>query len=388
MMTTNKTGAVIVAAGRGERMDGVDKIFVPLAGKPLLAWTVEAFENCVAIDCIVIVLGEHNIEQGKRLAAEYNWKKVADICVGGKERQQSVAKGLKLLKDCRWVVIHDGARPLITPELIEKGLKAAEETGAAAAAVPVTDTIKLSSDDGFIIDTPPRERLWAVQTPQVFRFDIIEEAHRNTDKTATDDAALVEKLGCRIKLYPGSYNNIKITTPIDLSLAEILVKGGNNKMRVGIGYDVHRLAPDLKLVLGGVEIPSRQGLIGWSDADVLTHAVMDALLGAAAMGDIGKHFPPGDPKFKGISSLILLDRVVNMLKEKGWKVGNVDVVIVAEQPKLMEHTDNIRKKLADAMKVSIDAVSVKASTSEQLGFAGREEGMVAWAVATIKEENE
>jgi len=158
-------------------------------------------------------------------------------------------------------------------------------------------------------------------------------------------------------------------------------------MRVGIGYDVHPLAPDLKLVLGGVEIPSRQGLIGWSDADVLTHAIMDALLGAAALGDIGKHFPPGDPELKGISSLILLDKVVNMLKEKGYTVGNIDAVIVAEQPKLMEHIYNIRKKLADAMKVNIDAVSVKASTSEQLGFAGREEGMVAWAVATFKEEN-
>ncbi|MDD4924543.1 MAG: 2-C-methyl-D-erythritol 2,4-cyclodiphosphate synthase [Dehalococcoidales bacterium] len=159
-------------------------------------------------------------------------------------------------------------------------------------------------------------------------------------------------------------------------------------MRVGIGYDVHRLAPDLKLVLGGVEIPSRQGLIGWSDADVLTHAIMDALLGAAALGDIGKHFPPGDPELKGISSLILLEKVVKMLGEKGYKVGNVDAVIVAEQPKLMGHIDKIREKLAVTMKVGIDAVSVKASTSEQLGFAGREEGMVAWAVATIKEENE
>ncbi|MFA5629486.1 MAG: 2-C-methyl-D-erythritol 2,4-cyclodiphosphate synthase [Dehalococcoidales bacterium] len=158
-------------------------------------------------------------------------------------------------------------------------------------------------------------------------------------------------------------------------------------MRVGIGYDVHRLAPDLKLVLGGVEIPSRQGLIGWSDADVLTHAVMDALLGAAALGDIGQHFPPGDPSLKGISSLILLERVLELLKTNRYRVGNIDAVIVAEQPKLMEHIQNIRKKLADTMKVDIGAVSVKANTSEQLGFAGREEGMVAWAVATIEEEN-
>jgi 2-C-methyl-D-erythritol 4-phosphate cytidylyltransferase len=222
----SKTGAIIVAAGKGERMKGIDKIFVPLAGKPLLAWTVETFENCSAIDQIVIVLGGHNIETGRKLAAEYGWKKVTDICTGGQERQQSVSNGLKLLKDCQWVVIHDGARPLVKEALIKIGLAEAKETGAAVAAVPVTDTIKMSSDEGFIIGTPPREKLWAVQTPQVFRFDIIEEAHAGADKQVTDDAALVEKLGYTVKLYTGSYNNIKITTHVDLSLAEILLKGG------------------------------------------------------------------------------------------------------------------------------------------------------------------
>jgi 2-C-methyl-D-erythritol 4-phosphate cytidylyltransferase len=221
----SKTGAIIVAAGKGERMRGIDKIFVPLAGKPLLAWTVETFENCSAIDQIVIVLGEHNIETGSKLADEYGWKKVT-FCTGGRERQQSVSNGLRLLKDCQWVVIHDGARPLVKEALIKIGLAEAKETGAAVAAVPVTDTIKISSEEGFIIGTPPREKLWAVQTPQVFRFDIIEEAHASADKKATDDAALVEKLGYTVKLYQGSYNNIKITTPVDLSLAEILLKGG------------------------------------------------------------------------------------------------------------------------------------------------------------------
>jgi len=157
-------------------------------------------------------------------------------------------------------------------------------------------------------------------------------------------------------------------------------------MRVGIGYDVHRLAPEHKLVLGGVEVPSARGLIGWSDADVLTHAVIDALLGAAAMGDIGSHFPPGDPQYKGISSLVLLQRVVGMLKEKGWQVGNVDATIVAEQPKLRGYIDSMRKKLAQSLGIGTELVSIKASTSDQLGFAGREEGMAAWAVATITEE--
>ena len=221
-----KTGAIIVAAGKGERMGGVDKIFAPLAGKPLLAWTIDVFEKCPAIDQIVIVLGKHNIETGRKLAAEYGWKKVTDICIGGEKRTESVSNGIKLLKGCGWVVIHDGARPLVKESLIKIGLSEAKETGAAVAAVPVTDTIKMSSDDNFIIGTPPREKLWSVQTPQVFRFDIIEEAHRNADKNATDDASLVEKLGYTVKLYFGSYNNIKVTTPIDLSLAEILVKGG------------------------------------------------------------------------------------------------------------------------------------------------------------------
>jgi 2-C-methyl-D-erythritol 4-phosphate cytidylyltransferase len=221
-----KTGAIIVAAGKGERMGGVDKIFAPLAGKPLLAWTIDVFEKCPAIDQIVIVLGKHNIETGRKLAAEYGWKKVTDICIGGEKRTESVSNGLKLLKDCGWVVIHDGARPLVKESLIKIGLSEAKETGAAVAAVPVTDTIKMSSDDNFIIGTPPREKLWSVQTPQVFRFDIIEEAHRNADKNATDDASLVQKLRYTVKLYFGSYNNIKVTTPIDLSLAEILVKGG------------------------------------------------------------------------------------------------------------------------------------------------------------------
>ena len=159
-------------------------------------------------------------------------------------------------------------------------------------------------------------------------------------------------------------------------------------MRIGFGYDVHRLAPEHKLVLGGVELPSPQGLIGWSDADVLTHAVIDALLGAAAMGDIGSHFPPGDPQYKGISSLILLRRVVTMLARKGWQVNNIDVTIVAEQPKLRDHIKSMRQKLAEAIGISIDLVSIKANTSEQLGFAGREEGMCAWAVAAIEEEKD
>ena len=226
-MARKKVGAIIAAAGRGERMGGEDKMFSPLAGKVVLAWAVDTFQKCPLIDQIVVVLAEHHLERGKKLAKEQGWSKVTDICPGGQQRQDSVRSGLSQLKDCHWVIIHDGARPLVTEALIESGLEAAKETGAAVAAVPVTDTIKLASDDGFILGTPPRHSLQAVQTPQVFRFDIITEAHRRAEGMATDDASLVERLGYRVKLYMGSYDNIKITTPGDLALAKILVQRGS-----------------------------------------------------------------------------------------------------------------------------------------------------------------
>jgi 2-C-methyl-D-erythritol 4-phosphate cytidylyltransferase len=226
-MTNQKTGAIIVAAGRGERMGGVDKVFAPLAGKPVLTWVVDAFQQCNLISQIVIVLGESNLEPGKKLVVRNSWSKVTDVCPGGERRQDSVAIGLDKLKDCHRVVIHDGARPLVTEELIKKGLEAAEESGAAVAAVPVTDTIKVAGDDYFVQGTPPRRNLWLVQTPQVFRFDIIARAYRQVEDEVTDDATLVERLGYKVKLYMGSYDNIKITTKNDLALAEILLKGGD-----------------------------------------------------------------------------------------------------------------------------------------------------------------
>ena len=221
MDSSEKVGAVIVAAGRGERMGGVDKMFALLGGKPVLTRVVDVFQGCSLIDQVVVVLSEQNLEPGKQLVAQAGWSKVTDVCPGGQRRQDSVVAGLELLKDCQWVVVHDGARPLVTVDLIEAGLKAAEETGAAVAAVPVTDTIKVAGDDGFVLETPPRPSLWTVQTPQVFRSDVITEAYRQEDKV-TDDASLVERLGYRVKLYMGSYDNIKITTPDALALAEIL----------------------------------------------------------------------------------------------------------------------------------------------------------------------
>ncbi len=219
-----KTGVVIVAAGSSERMGGIDKMFAIIDEKPVLARVIEVFQSCARIDDIVIVLNEQNVEEGKRLAAGAGWSKVKDVCEGGKRRQDSVLNGLDCLGECDWVVIHDGARPLVTTKLIENGLDSAEETGAAIAAVPVTDTIKIVAEDLTIQGTPPRQSLWAAQTPQVFRYDVITNAYRKLKYEVTDDARAVELTGGSVKIYQGSNDNIKITTPEDLAIAEILLQ--------------------------------------------------------------------------------------------------------------------------------------------------------------------
>jgi 2-C-methyl-D-erythritol 4-phosphate cytidylyltransferase len=208
-------------------MNGVDKVFASLAGRPVIAHVLDAFEKCDLISQIVVVVSKDNVAKCRWLIAENKYSKPVEVCAGGKRRQDSVAAGLKKLKDCDWVVIHDGARPLVTKALIEEGLEAAKETGAAAAAVPVTDTIKTAGDDRIVLETPPRQNLWAVQTPQVFRADLISKAYRKAKGEVTDDASLVEALGNKVKLYTGSYDNIKITTANDLLIAEALLKSGN-----------------------------------------------------------------------------------------------------------------------------------------------------------------
>jgi len=220
-------GAVIAAAGESRRMDGIDKVFALLGGKPVISRVLAALEECEPISQIIVVVNKANLAKCRELIGGEERAKSIEVCAGGKRRQDSVAAGLKQLKDCDWVVIHDGARPLVTRELIEDGLEAARETGAAAAAVPVTDTIKIAGDDRIVRQTPPRQNLWAVQTPQVFRVDLISKAYQKAAGEVTDDASLVEALGNKVKLYTGSYDNIKITNSSDLLVAEALLKHGN-----------------------------------------------------------------------------------------------------------------------------------------------------------------
>ena len=380
-------GAVIAAAGVSQRMGGVDKLFAPLLGKPLLAWTVDTFQTCLSIHQIALVVSEGNLGVVRRLVAEGGWSKVVQVCPGGERRQDSVARGLEALTPCDLIAIHDGARPLITHDIIRRGISAARRHGAAVAAVPVTDTIKVVTR-GLVAQTPERDRLWAVQTPQVFRSDIIAEAYRRAKAGATDDASLVERLGHRVRVYRGSYENIKVTAPEDLALAEAILKRrvadfGSLTMRVGSGYDVHRLEKGRPLMVGGVEVPFGRGLAGHSDGDVLIHAIIDALLGAAGLPDIGQQFPDTDPGYKNVSSLILLARARELVEGRGFRIGNIDATLLAQSPQMAPHVAAMKERIGEALGIAASQIGIKAKTGEGLGFIGQGEGMAALAVALL-----
>ena len=379
-----RISVLIPAAGRGERFgSGANKVFATIAGKPILAHTLSVFESCDAVDEIIIVVGENEIEVADKIVGHFGFTKVRGIIAGGSQRQDSVRNGLaEVTGDI--VAIHDGARPMITHKIIIDSISKASEMGACIAAVPVIDTIKSACADGIVKDTIDRSNLYAVQTPQTFRVDLIRKAYEHAyaqDFYATDDAALVERLGEKVAIVQGSYDNIKITTPSDVDLA--CAKLGGGETRTGIGFDVHAFAENRKLVLGGVEIEHEKGLLGHSDADVMLHAIADACLGAAALGDIGKHFPDTDPQYKGISSLKLLSHVTDLISKEGWKVVNIDAVLACEKPKISSHVPEMVRKISESLRTDPSRVSVKGTTTERLGFTGRGEGIACYAIAVL-----
>jgi len=385
---------ILLAAGSGKRMQSDEnKVFLPIDGLPVLCRSVTAFQGLC--DTLVLVIKPEEEQRVKELLAAHGLDKaVSAFAYGGEERQDSVSNGLHCLtNDESIVLIHDAARPLITQEVMERVIASAHEHGTGVAAVPVKDTIKQVDGEDRVINTPDRACLRAVQTPQGFTKSILLKAHAQAKETgfkATDDAALAEALGIPVQLTQGSYDNLKITTPEDIAQAEAVLRrvngGGSIAMRIGQGYDVHQLVHGRKLILCGIEIPHETGLLGHSDADVALHALSDALLGAAALGDIGKHFPDSDLRYKGISSLLLLEHVMKLLHEKGYSVVNVDVTIVAQRPKLAPYIEAMRENVAKALKTPMDAVSVKATTTEHLGFEGEEKGISAQAVCLIEKK--
>lgn len=396
MFCDKKVTAIIMAAGKGSRMNAsLPKQFLALHDKTILEHAVKPFEESSYVDEILVVAGEGF----EKLCADKcsGFSKVKRIVTGGKERQDSVNNGIKQV-DEGYVLIHDGARPYVSGCIIEGVLQGVQRCGAAVPCVPVKDTVRKLEPPGRLpadmseapdFSEPPgvsglktesktidRSLLFNVQTPQGFDIALIKEAFKKAYEDgfyATDDAGLVDRLGKPVAITEGSYSNIKITTKEDLPV----------DIRIGSGYDVHRLVPERRLVLCGVEIPFEKGLLGHSDADVALHALMDAMLGAAALGDIGRHFPDSDMKYKDISSMRLLKEVKDLIKKQGFALNNADVTIMAQRPKLMPHIEQMRKNIADILEKDISCINVKATTTEKLGFVGREEGIAAEAVCIL-----
>lgn len=387
-----KTVAIIPAGGAGRRLKaGTAKQYLKLNELPVLVHSLKALDKAAEVNEIILVVPERDVKfVREEVIIKNDIKKVAKIIAGGDERQDSVRNGLTAVDgNCDIVLVHDGVRPFVTGEMISRVVEVAREFQAAVIGVPAKDTIKETLDNDFVVKTVPRRNLWITQTPQAFQFAILQKAYEAAyrDKFyGTDDASLVERIGVPVKMVAGSYENIKITTPDDLIIAEALLKsklGGVMKIRTGLGYDSHRFVPGRKLILGGVEIPHDQGLKGHSDADALIHAVCDALLGAAGAGDIGRHFPDTDPAYKDISSMILLERVREIIAAEGFCVGNIDVSVIMEKPKLAPYAAEIADNMAKALNIATAGVNIKAKTNEGMGFEGRNEGIAVFAVATL-----
>ena len=380
--------AVLVAAGSSTRM-GFDKLSFDLGGETVLHRSIRAFDQCPQIGEIVLVAGKNRafVEQ-----QAVGCTKPVQIVAGGATRAESAKNGV-LAAHGELVAVHDAARPFVSPAVIAAVLEAAARCGAAAPAVPVKDTIKQAvPGDGktvpeacLVRSTPDRSTLYAVKTPQCFDrtqyLAALQELDAEKARLVTDDCSLFELTGRSVQLTQGDYANLKITTREDLPRP---VQKEETRMRIGHGYDVHRLVEGRKLILGGVEIPFEKGLLGHSDADVLAHAVMDAVLGAAALGDIGQHFPDNDPAYAGADSLELARHVARILSEHGYRVENIDATILCQRPKLAPHIPAMRANLAAAFGLPVDAVSVKATTEEHLGFTGEGLGIAAHAVALIE----
>lgn len=418
------TAAVIVAGGMGVRFGARQaKQYVQLCGKPMVSWCLMAFDKAPSIRELVIVCAPQKEEDLRSAVAELGLSKPVIFAAAGATRQASSYAGLCATSpQAKYVAIHDAARPLIEVSTIEQTVGALRKNSALAGAIcahPLTDTIKLV-ENRTIISTPDRSFYWAVQTPQVFKRDELLVAHTSAlkeDYVGTDDASLVERCGGRVECVMSPRDNIKVTLPEDYLVAKALLEARlldaqsdtkerhltascttaapnkmvlplstsrTNALRIGHGYDVHAFAPDRACILGGVNIPYELGLLGHSDADVVTHALMDAILGALRAGDIGELFPDNNPAYKGANSLKLLAEVIRLMHSRGYELVDADITIAAQAPKLAPYKEAMCQNLTDAMGVSRAQVGVKATTTEKLGFVGKKEGIAAWAVVLLQ----
>jgi 2-C-methyl-D-erythritol 4-phosphate cytidylyltransferase/2-C-methyl-D-erythritol 2,4-cyclodiphosphate synthase len=376
-------GAIIVAGGRGARLGaGTPKQLLDLGGQTMLRRTVGLFDRHPAVDRLVVVLPDDLVADARAVVGPTS--RPCEIAAGGPTRQESVRRGLAAMPPGPDVIlVHDAARPFAPDDLIDRVIVAAIETGAAVPALPAHETVKRVDPSARIVrETIARDEIWLAQTPQGFRRSVLEAAMAAAPSgaAATDDAMLVELTGHAVRVVPGDAANVKITTADDLAAARARLIG---TPRVGTGYDLHRLVAGRRLVLAGVEIPFERGPEGHSDGDVVCHAVIDAILGAAAQGDIGRHFSNTDPRWKDAPGLDLLGRARAIVEAAGWTVSSVDVTVILERPKLAPHVPAIVERLADGLGVSADRVSVKGKTNEGVDAVGRGEAIAAHAVAVL-----
>jgi len=396
MMKDYDIAILVVAAGRGSRAGaGLPKQYRPLAGRPLLAHTLSALLKIAADARVLTVIhpDDHGLYDDCLTSLDkVHAERLLVPVHGGETRQESVRAGLEALASSQFpphiVLIQDGARPFPNEPLIVRACAAALDHGAAVPALLVIDTIKEVDEGGKIVATPARSALRAVQTPQAFRFDLILEAHRKAAEAGenglTDDAAIAEWAGHAVHVFEGEIDNMKVTSAEDLAVAERRFLKDLLDVRTGQGYDVHAFGPGDHIWLGGLKVPHDHALVGHSDADVLAHAITDALLGAIGDGDIGSHFPPSDPKWKGAASEIFLAAAAEAVRARGGMIAHIDATVVCERPKIGPHREAIRESIAKIVQIPVDRVAIKATTSEHLGFTGREEGMASMALATVR----
>lgn len=378
---------VLAAGGAGSRMGaGQNKIFLEAGGKSILLRSMQLFEGI--IDRMVIVCRPEDEQQIRRIVSMSGVSYQVSLARGGESRQHSVLNGLKSLgaDPDDIVLVHDAARCLTPVNVILDILESCRSKGSGVAAVPAVNTMKYAGSDMYVLHTADRSDLYEIQTPQGFRFAQLYDSYIKAEKdgfVATDDASVAEHAGVRVLLVRGSKKNIKVTEKEDLVMINALLQQDTPSFRIGMGYDVHRLTEGRKLILCGIEIPHTLGLLGHSDADVALHALMDAMFGAAALGDIGRHFPDTSDEYKGISSVLLLKEAIRKVRKAGYEFVNADITIAAQKPRISPYIPEMVRKVSETLSCDTSQVNIKATTTERLGFEGREEGISAQAVCSL-----